>query len=119
MEYHKIDETFKHDGHEYRVVDPCSLCAFYNKCCTSDGKYCDSKSREDGMNVIYKKAKDTKSVMYQCLRYLLSIIYSLCFTFFLTFGILLSFSDIKEFIAVAIACVITYMTNSVLMDFED
>lgn len=38
--------------------------------------------------------------------------------FFLTFGILLSFSNIKEFVAIAIACVITYMTNSVLMDFE-
>lgn len=119
MEYHKIDETFKRDGHEYRVVDPCRLCAFYDKCCTSAGKYCDRDSREDGTDVIYKKARGTKSVMYQCLRYLLSIIYSLCFTFFLTFGILLSFSNIKEFVAIAIACVITYMTNSVLMDFED
>ena len=119
MEYHKIDETFKHDGHEYRVIDPCSLCAFHDKCGTSAGKYCDRDSREDGVDVIYKKAKGTKSIMYQCLRYLLFMIYSLCFIFYLTFVLLLSFSNINEFIAVAISCVITYMTNRVLMDFED
>lgn len=77
MEYHKIDAIFKHDGHEYRVVDPCRLCDFYYKCGTSAGKYCDRDSREDGVDVIYKKVKGTKSVIYQYLRFLLSILFGI------------------------------------------
>lgn len=74
MEYHKIDAIFKRDGHEYRVVDTCNLCDFHDECGTSAGKYCDRYSREDGVDVVYKKVKDTKSVMYQYLRFLLSIL---------------------------------------------
>ena len=77
MEYHKIDAIFKHDGHEYRVVEPCRLCDFYYKCGTSAGKYCDRDSREDGADVIYKKVKGTKSVIYQYLRFLLSILFGI------------------------------------------
>ena len=51
MEYHKIDAIFKHDGHEYRVVDPCRLCDFYYKYGTYAGKYCDRDSREDGVDL--------------------------------------------------------------------
>ena len=119
MEYHKVDEAFDHDGQKYKAVYTCSLCALRDKCCSMGDKYCKGMSREDKVDVVYRKVKGKNFFVYQCLRYLLSIIYSLCFTFFLTFGILLSFSNIKEFVAVAIACVITYIANSVLMDFED
>ena len=77
MEYHKIDETFMRNGQEYRVVDPCKLCDFHDKCGTSAGKFCDRDSREDGVDVIYKKVKGTKSVMYQCMRFLLSILFGI------------------------------------------
>lgn len=119
MEYHKVDEIFDHDGQKYKAVYTCSLCALRDKCCSMDDKYCNGMNREDKVDVVYRKVKNKNETVYQCLRYILSIIYSLCFTFFLTFGILLSFSNIKEFAAVAIACVITYMANSVLMDFEN
>ena len=119
IDFHKKGEEFEYNGSRYRVIDTCKLCSFHNKCYTSVDKYCSSINREDGIDVIYEKVKSKNETVYQCLRYILSIIYSLCFTFFLTFGILLSFSEIKDFVAFAIASVITYMTNSVSMDFEN
>lgn len=119
MEYHKVDEVFEHEGQKYKVVHTCSLCALRYKCCLIDGKYCKAVSREDKVDVVYRKVKDKRSYVYYCLKYLFSVIYSLCFTFFLTFGIMYSFPNIKEFVAIAIACVVTYMTNSILMDFKD
>lgn len=116
VDYHEFREVFEYNGKKYRPTSPCVKCALRNDCLGQEKMYCDAQEREDHIEVIYEEVKDSKSKLVYWRQLFISMIYSLCFTLCVTAGLFVLMGRERIWLPFGIACVITYLTNCLLID---